>query len=66
MSDQRMYTVAATNSLEFTIVWTRGAALARSWAADKWGIDPALIDTWPTNREDQDLLDKIGQLEEYA
>ena len=50
---QKPFTVAHTQEGLFAIVWTRDKALARSWAATRWGLDPVLIDVWPTTQEDQ-------------
>jgi hypothetical protein len=66
MPTQRMYTVAQANSLKFAIVWTRDLALARAWAADKWAVDPILVDSWPTLKADQDFIHDRGELEHYA
>ena len=66
MPDQRRYTVWQVNSLKMGIVWTRGTALARAWAADKWGVDPVFIDVWPTIEADHATLEILGDVEHYA
>lgn len=66
MAQQRMYTVSVPGTLKFAIVWTRSLALARSWACDKWLVDPVLVGAWPTQREDQGILEKRGDTEHYA
>lgn len=66
MPDQRMYTVSVAGTLRFAIVWTRGVALARGWASDRWAVDPVLVGVWPTQREDQATLLSRGEKEHYA
>ena len=66
MPDQRMYTVCLPGTLKMAIVWTRSTALARAWASDKWAVDPVLVGVWPTQREDQAILEERGEKEHYA
>lgn len=66
MPQQRMYTAIDCFSRRLLIVWTRGPALARSWASRYWAVDPVFVDIRPTDKVDQEIVQRSGEKEHYA